>query len=94
MKVKLRVGPGKGEIATLRQAHDAIAELRPPRSASAAEWEAFHREASRVYAEVAWVDLNHHHEARGYWAVAERRIADYIASTGVIPEGYPEMPGW
>ncbi|UVS76334.1 AMED_5909 family protein [Actinokineospora sp. UTMC 2448] len=92
--VELRVGTGKGEIATLAQAHDAISRLRPSLSASAAEWEAFHRLAARVYAEVSEVDRGHHHEARGYWAIRERRYADYIAETGVVPTSSLDLPGW
>ena len=91
---KFQVGLGKGEIATLLQAHEALGRVRPARTASAAEWEAFHRLASRVYAEVAEVDRGHHYEARGYWAVRERRYADYIASTGAVPSSPLELPGW
>ncbi|MGX7824020.1 AMED_5909 family protein [Actinokineospora sp. 24-640] len=92
--VDVRVGTGAGEIATLRQAHEVLARLRPPRSSSAAAWVAFHRLAARVYAEVGEIDRGHHHEARGYWSVRERRYADYITETGVVPESPLEVPGW
>ncbi|MFC5290700.1 AMED_5909 family protein [Actinokineospora guangxiensis] len=81
----LAVGTGKDEIATLAQAHDALTRVRPSSGASAAQWEAFHRLAAQVYEAVSDVDRGHHHEARGYWAVRERRRAEHIAATGEVP---------
>ncbi|MDQ2880320.1 MAG: hypothetical protein M3Y48_03425 [Actinomycetota bacterium] len=48
---------------TLAEAHEAVAALRPARSAPLGEWLAFHQRSAAVYAEVAEIDRGHHHEA-------------------------------
>ena len=48
---------------TLSDAHHALADLRPHRTAPLSEWLAYHQTAAAVYAEVAEIDRGHHHEA-------------------------------
>lgn len=48
---------------TLIEADQALVRLRPRQQASLAEWLAYHRRASAVYAEIAEIDRGHHHEA-------------------------------
>ncbi len=48
---------------TLADAHEAVAAIRPARSAPLGEWLAFHQRSAAVYAEVAEIDRGHHHEA-------------------------------
>ncbi|MGW5053146.1 AMED_5909 family protein [Actinokineospora sp. NPDC004072] len=79
------VGNGAGEVRTLADAHRALEGLQPRSDAPAKAWEAWYREASRVYAAVAELDKNHHHEALSYWSNRTRQIADEIARTGERP---------
>ncbi len=48
---------------TLAEAHEAVAAIRPARTAPLIEWLAFHQRSAAVYAEVAEIDRGHHHEA-------------------------------
>ncbi|MGH3549277.1 MAG: AMED_5909 family protein [Pseudonocardiaceae bacterium] len=48
---------------TLAQAHEAVAAIRPARTAPLVEWLAFHQRSAAMYAEVAEIDRGHHHEA-------------------------------
>lgn len=48
---------------TLAEAHEAVAAIRPDRTAPLGEWLAFHQRSAAVYAEVAEIDRGHHHEA-------------------------------
>jgi hypothetical protein len=48
---------------TLAEAHEAVAAIRPPRTASLPEWLAHHQRSAALYAEIAEIDRGHHHEA-------------------------------
>jgi hypothetical protein len=48
---------------TLADAHEAVAAIRPPRTASLTEWLAHHQRSAALYAEIAEIDRGHHHEA-------------------------------
>jgi hypothetical protein len=48
---------------TLAEAHEAVAAIRPPRTASLTEWLAHHQRSAALYAEIAEIDRGHHHEA-------------------------------
>ena len=54
---------------TLAEAHEALAAIRPPQTASLGEWLAYYQQSAAMYAEVAEIDRGHHHEAL---AMAER----------------------
>ncbi|MGH3610598.1 MAG: AMED_5909 family protein, partial [Pseudonocardiaceae bacterium] len=45
---------------TLAEAHEAVAAIRPFRSAPLTEWLAYHQQAAALYAEVAEIDRGHH----------------------------------
>jgi hypothetical protein len=55
---------------TLQQAHDVLRRQRPPVSASAAKWRAFHEKAARIYTSVAELDGDHHFEALAFAGMA------------------------
>jgi hypothetical protein len=48
---------------TLAEAQHALASIRPPQTATLADWLAYHRQSAAMYAEVAEIDRGHHHEA-------------------------------
>ena len=48
---------------TLAEAHEAVAAIRPPRTAPLTEWLAHHQRSAVLYAEIAEIDRGHHHEA-------------------------------
>jgi hypothetical protein len=48
---------------TLADAHEAVAAIRPPRTAPLPEWLAHHQRSAALYAEIAEIDRGHHHEA-------------------------------
>jgi hypothetical protein len=62
---------------TLAEAHEAVAAIRPPRTASLPEWLAYHQRAAALYAEIAEIDRGHHHEAL-FMAERERQRAKEI----------------
>ena len=62
---------------TLAEAHEAVAAIRPPRTAPLAELLAFHQRSAAVYTEVAEIDRGHHHEAL-FMAERERHRAKEI----------------
>ena len=62
------------EPRTLAEAHEALASVRPPRTAPLSEWLAYHQRAAAVYAEIAEIDRGHHHEAL-FMAEQERQHA-------------------
>ena len=57
---------------TLAEAHEAVAAIRPSRTAPLTEWLACHQQSAALYAEVAEIDRGHHHEAL-FMAERERR---------------------
>jgi hypothetical protein len=61
-------------VSTLQQAHEALRRQWPGRLASDAAWLAHHERAAGLYAHVARVDSDHHHEAL-FWAAQERESA-------------------
>jgi hypothetical protein len=66
------------DISTLGQAHDALRRQWPGRFASDAAWLAYHERAAGLYAHIARVDADHHHEAL-FWASQERESARCLA---------------
>lgn len=68
------VVPVNFAVATLRDAHDLVARLRPGSAAPAGEWVAFRRRAAQIYRAVADIDRYHHHEAM-YWVEHETEAA-------------------
>jgi hypothetical protein len=62
---------------TLAEAHEAVAAIRPPRTAPLTEWLAHHQRAAALYAEIAEIDRGHHHEAL-FMAERERQRAKEI----------------
>ena len=56
---------------TLVEAHELLARVRPSRQAPLAEWLAYYQRSAALYAEVAEIDREHHHESL-YWADHER----------------------
>jgi hypothetical protein len=67
-------------VRTLQQAHELLARQWPGRSASSATWRAHHEYAAKLYAHVAEVDQDHHHEAL-FWAAQEQEAAHGLAET-------------
>lgn len=80
----VRVGKGRGEISTLRAAHEVLAKARPASEAPKEEWLAFRQLSARVYAEIADVDRGHHHEAR-YQAAYERERIELLRNESGAP---------
>jgi hypothetical protein len=62
---------------TLAEAHEAVAAIRPPRTAPLSEWLAHHQRSAALYAEIAEIDRGHHHEAL-FMAERERHRAKEI----------------
>jgi hypothetical protein len=62
---------------TLAEAHEAVAAIRPPRTAPLSEWLAHHQRSAALYAEIAEIDRGHHHEAL-FMAERERQRAKEI----------------
>jgi hypothetical protein len=62
---------------TLAEAHEAVAAIRPRRTAPLTEWLAYHQQSTAWYAEVAEIDRGHHHEAL-FMAEQERQHAKEI----------------
>jgi hypothetical protein len=62
---------------TLAEAHEAVAAIRPPRTAPLTELLAYHQQSAALYAEVAEIDRGHHHEAL-FMAERERQSAKAI----------------
>jgi hypothetical protein len=62
---------------TLAEAHEVVAAIRPPRTASLTEWLAYHQRSAALYAEIAEIDRGHHHEAL-FMAERERQRAKEI----------------
>lgn len=62
---------------TLAEAHEAVAAIRPPRTAPLTEWLAYHQRSAAFYAEVAEIDRGHHHETL-FMAERERQRAQEI----------------
>ncbi|MFY9809580.1 MAG: AMED_5909 family protein [Pseudonocardiaceae bacterium] len=62
---------------TLAEAHEAVAAIRPPRTAPLTEWLAYHQHSAALYADVAEIDRGHHHEAL-FMAEQERQSAKEI----------------
>jgi hypothetical protein len=62
---------------TLADAHEAVAAIRPPRTAPLSEWLAHHERSAALYAEIAEIDRGHHHEAL-FMAERERHRAKEI----------------
>ncbi|MGH3848041.1 MAG: AMED_5909 family protein [Pseudonocardiaceae bacterium] len=62
---------------TLAEAHEAVAAIRPFRSAPLTEWLAYHQQAAALYAEIAEIDRGHHHETL-FMAERERHSAKEI----------------
>lgn len=54
-------------VRSLREAHEVLRREWPGNDVSAAAWLAYHRRAAELYAHVAKVDTDHHHEAL-FWA--------------------------
>ena len=85
-------GDGRGSTAepdlprTLADAHEAVARIRPPRTAPLAELLAFHQRSAAVYAEVAEIDRGHHHEAL-FMAERERQLAKEIKTEMALAAG-------
>ncbi|MGH3814203.1 MAG: AMED_5909 family protein [Pseudonocardiaceae bacterium] len=52
-----------GPPRTLRQAHVALARIRPHLKAPLGEWLAYYQRSAALYAEIAEIDRRHHHEA-------------------------------
>lgn len=82
--------PGAWQVAdasrTLIEAHTALVELRPTRTATEAVWLAYHVRSAAVYERIAEVDRGHHHEAL-YWAGRERRKANALRDRTGDPGG-------
>ena len=62
---------------TLGDVHEAVAAIRPPRTAPLSEWLAHHERSAALYAEIAEIDRGHHHEAL-FMAERERHRAKEI----------------
>ncbi|MGH3782842.1 MAG: AMED_5909 family protein [Pseudonocardiaceae bacterium] len=62
---------------TLAEAHEAVAAIRPSRTAPLTEWLAYHQQSAALYAEVAEIDRGHHHETL-FMAERERQSAKEI----------------
>ncbi|MGH3550065.1 MAG: AMED_5909 family protein [Pseudonocardiaceae bacterium] len=72
---------------TLAEAHDAVAAIRPARTAPLVEWLAFHQRSAAMYAEVAEIDRGHHHEAL-FMAERERhRVTEIKTEMAVSTTG-------
>jgi hypothetical protein len=80
------VEKGRGEIGTLRTAHEALAKIRPATNAPKEEWLAFRQLSARVYTEIADLDRGHHHEAR-YQAAYERERIELLRDGSGAPQG-------
>ena len=65
--------------ATLQQAHELLHREWPGNDVSPVAWLAYHRHAAEVYAYVAEVDADHHHEALCWanQAAAEVQAGDW-----------------
>lgn len=61
-------------VLTLRQAEELLIREWPGRNATGAAWLAYHQRAAELYARVADVDPDHHHEAL-YLAAQEEQSA-------------------
>jgi hypothetical protein len=75
-------------VRTLRQAHELLHREWPGNSAPASAWLAYHQRAAKLYAHVAQVDKDHHHEAL-HWVTQEEEqvrilteMAEHRTSTG------------
>jgi hypothetical protein len=62
---------------TLVAAHEALARIRPDRQAPLAQWLAYYQRSAALYAEIAEIDRDHHHESL-YWADQQRQRAQEI----------------
>lgn len=71
-------------VRTLRQAHEVLNQRWPGRDASTAAWRAHHEFAATLYAHVAEVDPDHHHEAL-FWAGQEQEAARDLAQVAGSP---------
>ncbi|MGH3512642.1 MAG: AMED_5909 family protein [Pseudonocardiaceae bacterium] len=71
---------------TLAEAQEAVAAIRPARTAPLSEWLAFHQRSAAVYAEVAEIDRGHHHEAL-FMAERERQLAKEIKTEMALAAG-------
>jgi hypothetical protein len=58
-------------VVTLQGAHERVHREWPGNGASVSDLLAYHRRAAALYADVAEIDRDHHHEAL-YWAQQER----------------------
>jgi hypothetical protein len=61
------------------QAHVELVHIRPGRDASLAAWLGYHQKSAALYAELAEIDRDHHHECL-YWAERERASAEELAA--------------
>lgn len=64
----------RSRVRTLRQAEEFLHREWPGRDAPGPAWLAYHQHAAELYAHVARVDADHHHEAL-YRAGCERDAA-------------------
>jgi hypothetical protein len=72
----------KGSPATLQQAHDLLRRTRPRGAQVSAErWRSYYDEAARIYATVAEIDTDHHHEALHYASVSREDAEKLCAAT-------------
>jgi hypothetical protein len=62
---------------TLKEAHEALARLRPAQDASLGAWLKFREAGVSLYKRMADIDRFHHHEAL-YWVEREQEEADQI----------------
>jgi hypothetical protein len=62
---------------TLVEAHEALAQIRPPRKAPLGQWLSYYQRSAAMYAEIAEIDRGHHHESL-YWAEHARNHAQEI----------------
>ncbi|MFB9904088.1 AMED_5909 family protein [Allokutzneria oryzae] len=61
---------------TLREAHEYVRRMRPAPEARPAVWHAYHQQTAAVYAQVAEVDTDHHHEALYWVSHVRQKLAD------------------
>ena len=62
---------------TLVEAHEALARIRPPRKAPLEQWLSYYQRSAAMYAEIAEIDRDHHHESL-YWAEHARNHTQEI----------------
>lgn len=62
---------------TLKEAHEALARVRPKQNAPLQAWLTFRQTAVALYTRIADIDRFHHHEAL-YWVEREQEEVNQI----------------